>query len=260
MYWKFNLNPAIVKFGRFEIRWYGLMYVISMISAYLLMKYFIRKGSLILRLNQLDNLITYVFVGLLVGARFFYIVFYNFSYYLRNPIEVFAFWQGGLSFHGGLAGITFAVFLFARKNRLSLKNLGDHLVLCGSIGIFFGRLGNFINGELWGRITEVPWAIIFPDGGPLPRHPSQLYESFFEGFLMSIILFFILKNQKRPGTTMFSFLCLYPLFRFFIEFFREPDSQLGFIIYGLSMGQLLCLAMLTAGLIFFKTSRSGVKT
>jgi len=253
MHWTHNLDPAIFHLGSLEIRWYGLMYVISMISAYLFMKhYFIKKGTLRLQAKRLDDLITWIFFGLLIGARVFYILFYNISHYLSNPLEIFAFWHGGLSFHGGALGVAIATIMYTKRIKAPTLNVGDHLVFCGAIGIFLGRLGNFINGELYGRVSDVPWAMIFPEGGQLPRHPSQLYESFFEGFLMSIILFTVIKFQRRDGTALFCFFSLYSVFRFFIEFFRQPDSQLGFIVFGLSMGQLLCLGMLILTLGIWK--------
>jgi phosphatidylglycerol:prolipoprotein diacylglycerol transferase len=250
MYWKFDLDPALLHIGPLEIRWYGLMYVIDMIFGYVVMKYyFIRKKSVNLDVKDLDNLVTYLFVGMLVGARLFYILFYNFEFYSTKPLEIFAFWHGGLSFHGAIFGIAVSMYIFTKRNNYSILDIGDHLAFCGASGLFLGRIGNFINGELWGRVTKVPWAVIFPDGGPLPRHPSQLYESFFEGLVLATILFFTLKIQKYKGTTLFLFCALYSFFRFFIEFYREPDSQLGFITLGLSMGQLLCIAMFIVGCI-----------
>lgn len=254
VYWKFNLDPAIFRMGPIEIRWYGLMYVLGMVLTYLLMKhYFIKKGTLKLSNELLDSLITYIFIGMLLGARLFYIIFYNLPYYMDNPSEMIAFWHGGLSFHGAVVGISLAIYIFAIKNSLSFLNLMDHISFCAAIGVGFGRIGNFINGELWGRVTKVSWAVIFPNAGPLPRHPSQLYESFFEGFLLASILFFVLLKQKRAGSTYFMSILLYGVFRFFIEYFREPDAQLGTIFLGLSMGQLLCMAMVLVALICFKT-------
>ena len=256
MHWTHDLDPAIIHFGSLQIRWYGLMYVIGMMTSYVLLKnYFSRRKYLLVPPQKIDDLITWAFVGLLLGARIFYIIFYNPTFYLSNPLEIFAFWHGGLSFHGGAAGIAVAMYFFSRKLKVPMLNLGDHIAICGAIGIGLGRIGNFINGELWGRVTSVPWAIIFPDAGPDPRHPSQLYESFFEGFLMFFILIFIRKKQKSHGTTLFSFLGLYAIFRFFIEFFREPDMQLGFIVFNLSMGQLLCIVMLILAIVLWRISK-----
>jgi phosphatidylglycerol---prolipoprotein diacylglyceryl transferase len=256
MHWTHNLDPAIVHFGSIQIRWYGLMYVIGMVLSYLLLKnYFSKKGYLLVPREKIDDLITWSFVGLLLGARLFYIIFYNPKFYLSNPLEIFAFWHGGLSFHGGVAGIAVAMYFYAKKIKVPILNIGDHIAICGALGIGFGRIGNFINGELWGRVTTVPWAIIFPDAGKAPRHPSQLYESFFEGFLMFFILIFIRSKQKNHGTTLFSFLALYAIFRFFIEFVRQPDSQLGFIVFSLSMGQLLCIAMFVTAIFLWKINK-----
>lgn len=259
-HWTFNLDPNIFHIGSRGIRWYGMMYVLSMIISYIILKYhFIKKGLFKVPAKYLDNLITWTFVGMLLGSRTFYAIFYNFSYYKNHFWEIFAFWQGGLSFHGAVTGMAIGAAIYARRIKVPFLHIADHFCFCGAIGIFLGRIGNFINGELWGRVSYVPWAIIFPEGGPEPRHPSQLYESFFEGIVLSFILYFILKKQKHYGTTMFSFFSLYAVFRFFIEFYREPDAQLGFIFWGLSMGQILCAVMLIIILVIWKITRMRQK-
>lgn len=246
-----NISPEIIKIGPLSIRWYGLMYLIGFICSYLIVKREIKRRGLRVDRDFLENLYFYLILGLLVGARIGYVIFYNLPYYINHPLEVFAIWQGGMSFHGGLIGVIVAAFIFTKTRKFDFFTLTDMLVITAPIGIGLGRIGNFINGELYGRITDVPWAMVFPEGGPLPRHPSQLYEAALEGVLLFIILWFLKDKFTRSGIISSLFLILYGVFRFFVEFFREPDPQTGYILEIFTMGQILCMLMILFGLILF---------
>lgn len=223
------------------------MYLIGFATSYLLVKYQIKKKRIALSMKDIDSLYSFLILGLLIGARLGYVVFYNLSYYLKNPLEIFALWHGGMSFHGGLMGSIVAGILFCKKFRLDFWQLSDLVIVTAPIGLGLGRLGNFINGELYGKVTDVPWAMVFPGGGPLPRHPSQIYEFFSEGVLLFAILWILKDKGLRIGILFSLFLILYGLFRFFIEFFREPDQQLGFILGPFTMGQMLSSIMILLG-------------
>lgn len=244
-----NIDPEIVKIGPVSIRWYGLMYVIGFISSYLIVKREIKRRGLIVEKDFLENLYFYLILGLLIGARFGYVIIYNLPYYIKHPLEIFAIWHGGMSFHGGLIGVAVSAWLFTRAKRFDFLTLTDMLVLTAPLGLVFGRIGNFINGELYGRVTDVPWAMIFPDGGPLPRHPSQLYQAALEGIALFIILWILKDKFNRPGIISSLFLILYGAFRFFVEFFREPDPQIGYILGVFTMGQILSSIMIVSGSI-----------
>jgi phosphatidylglycerol:prolipoprotein diacylglycerol transferase len=252
-----KINPEIVRFGPFAIRWYGVMYLIGFASSYMLVRHQIRKKGLKLPKDFLDSLYSYVIVGLLLGARLGYVLFYDLPSYIRHPLEVFAVWHGGMSFHGGLIGCIIAGLLFCRKYKVSFWETADLAIVTAPIGLGLGRIGNFINGELYGRVTDVPWGMVFPGGGPLPRHPSQLYEFLLEGVVLFIVLWKLKDKGFRPGVLTSLFVILYGLFRFIVEFFRQPDVQLGFILGPFTMGQLLSSAMLIAGLLlfFYRSSR-----
>jgi phosphatidylglycerol:prolipoprotein diacylglycerol transferase len=243
-----KINPEIVRIGPFAVRWYGLMYLLGFAVSYLLVKYQIKKKSLQLPKDFLDSLYSYIILGLLLGARMGYVLFYDLPSYLRHPLEIFAVWHGGMSFHGGLIGCIIAGILFTRKFKVDFWKTADLVIVTAPIGLGLGRLGNFINGELYGRVSDVPWAMVFPSGGALPRHPSQLYEFFLEGVVLFIILWKLKDRDLRPGVLTALFLILYGIFRFFIEFFRQPDVQLGFILGPFTMGQLLSSAMILFGL------------
>jgi phosphatidylglycerol:prolipoprotein diacylglycerol transferase len=242
-----NINPEIIKIGPLSIRWYGLMYIIGFICSFLIVKSEIKRKGIRIEKDFLENLYFYLILGLLIGARLGYVIFYNLSYYIENPLHIFAIWQGGMSFHGGLIGVVISAWLFTRAKNFDFFTLTDMLVLTAPIGIGLGRIGNFINGELYGRVTDVPWAITFPEGGPLPRHPSQLYEAALEGLVLFAILWFFRDKFSRSGILSSLFLILYGIFRFFIEFFREPDPQIGYVLGIFTMGQILCLIMIFSG-------------
>jgi phosphatidylglycerol:prolipoprotein diacylglycerol transferase len=247
-----RINPDLFKIGPFHVRWYGLMYVLGFMASYFLIPRQERSRAIGLQGSRVDSLIFYVFVGLLTGARLGYILFYqyhNLADFLRHPIEIIAVWQGGMSFHGGLVGCVIAGWLFCRKNKMPFWAVADSVVVTAPIGLGLGRIGNFINGELFGRPSDVPWAMVFPLGGPMPRHPSQLYEALMEGAVLFVLLWVLRKRAFPDGMMIAFFLVFYGAFRFVIEFFREPDVHLGFILGPLTMGQLLSASMVLAGLV-----------
>lgn len=273
-YYIHNIDPILLDFGAIKIRWYGLMYVVGYFLGYLLLMRRFKQGLNILNSEGNQALITYIMVGMVIGARLMYVLVYDPTNYLQNPSEIFAIWHGGLSFHGAALGYIVATILFCHKYKLEFYHVMDNIVFGAAQGIIWGRIGNFINGELYGRMTDVPWAVIFPDGGGTPRHASQLYQAFAEGLCVLIILYGIqyferkkgyappdinsLKNDpknkkkiaiewKRTGVFCTSFLILYGVARFIIEFFREPDAQLGYFFGYFSMGQILCTLMIIAG-------------
>ncbi len=244
-----HIDPIALSLGPIKIHWYGLMYLLAFLSAWLLAKRRIHQSST-WTLEQLSDLFFYVALGVLLGGRIGYMLFYDFSNFLIKPWAVLQIWQGGMSFHGGLLGVVFALYLYGRKTQKKLLELTDFCAPLVPIGLATGRIGNFINGELWGRITHVPWAMIFPHADLHPRHPSQLYECFFEGIILFIILWIYSKKPKPTGAVSGLFSLLYGIVRFGLEFFRQPDPQLGFIAWGwLTMGQLLCLPLIIFGMI-----------
>lgn len=245
------IDPVIFSLGPLQVRWYGLMYVIGFIIGAQLIKVLAKQGYSKIAVEKIDSFITYLIVGMFLGARLTYVFVYNWEYYSQNLSEVFSVWQGGLSFHGALLGMILSMITFARMNKLNFFEVSDVLAVVGAPGLFFGRIGNFINGELWGRTTDVPWGIVFPDGGIYPRHPSQLYEAALEGVVLFCILWFGHKKFRYQGVASALFLTFYGVFRFIVEFFREPDAQLGFFFGGVTMGQMLCFIMIVAGGVMF---------
>jgi phosphatidylglycerol:prolipoprotein diacylglycerol transferase len=252
-----NIDPVIIKIGPLSIRWYGIMYLIGFSASYFLVRYQVKKKKIALNIKEIGSIYSFLISGLIIGARIGYIVFYNPGYYFENPLKIFALWHGGMSFHGGLIGSIVAGILFCRKSRLDFWQISDLVIVTAPIGLGLGRIGNFINGELFGRVTNVSWSMVFPEGGPLPRHPSQLYEFFLEGVLLFVILWALKDKGFRSGVLSSLFLILYGLFRFFVEFFREPDPQLGFILGPFTMGQILSAIMPSSGMaiLFLKIRR-----
>ena len=248
-----QISPDIFRLGPFRIRWYGVMYVVGYVVGYRIIKRRVARGLVRLSRSELDALIGYLVAGMLVGARIMYAVAYQPGHFLGDPLELFAIWHGGLSFHGALIGIAVAAMVFARVHRVAFWRLADTLAVASTPGLFFGRLGNFINGELYGRVTTVPWAMVFPtDPQQVPRHPSQLYEAVVEGLVLFLVLRAFERRATaqrwyRPGLVAGAFLCGYGAFRFLLEFTRQPDPQLSFVLGPFSMGQLLCAAMVVAG-------------
>ena len=246
-----NFDPVAFQIISFEIRWYSLAYILGIIIGWIFCKKIFIKN---LDINQkFDDYITYLIIGIIIGGRLGYVLFYNFNYYINNILDIFKIWQGGMSFHGGLLGIIIASILFAKKNNQDLFVYTDLVSLVAPIGIFFGRLANFINSELYGKVTEVPWAVTFVKVDNLSRHPSQLYEAFFEGIILFILLLYF-RNKNflaKPGLISGLFLIFYSVFRFCIEFFRVPDEQIGYLIFNLSMGQIISLVFIMIGTIVF---------
>lgn len=227
------------------------MYLLGFVAAYFVIRSELKRRGGPIPAENADDLLFYLILGLLIGGRLGYVLFYNLPAYLRAPWEIFAVWHGGMSFHGGLVGMLVCGLIFSRRRRAPFWVLADIGAMAAPIGLMLGRVGNFINGELFGRVTSVPWGVVFPGGGNVPRHPSQLYEAFLEGPLLFTLLWLLRKKTKRPGEILCVFLAFYGTARFCVEFFREPDPQLGFIVFGLSMGQLLCLCMLVgAGILW----------
>jgi phosphatidylglycerol:prolipoprotein diacylglycerol transferase len=246
-----NFDPVAFQIMSFEIRWYSLAYILGILIGWILCKKIFIKN---LDINQkFDDYITYIIIGIIIGGRVGYVLFYNFNYYINNIFDIFKIWQGGMSFHGGLLGIIVASILFAKKNNQDAFVYTDLVSLVAPIGIFFGRLANFINSELYGKVTEVPWAVTFVQVDNLSRHPSQLYEAFFEGIILFILLLYF-RNKNflaKPGLISGLFLIFYSVFRFCIEFFRVPDEQIGYLIFNLSMGQIISLVFIMIGTIVF---------
>ncbi len=227
------------------------MYLVGFAFAYLIIRSELRRKQGPVPVESADDLLFYLILGLLIGGRLGYVLFYNLGEYLWAPWEILAVWHGGMSFHGGLIGMIISGYVFARRRSASFLELADIGALSATPGLMVGRIGNFINGELFGRATNAPWGVVFPMGGELPRHPSQLYEALLEGGVLFCLLWFLRLRTKQPGELLAVFLVCYGLFRFLIEFVREPDPQLGFILQGLTMGQLLCLAMILTGIGLF---------
>ena len=247
-----DLDPVAFQMGWVVIRWYSLAYIFGLLGAWLLARKMSRVSKSVFTVLKIDDFLIWATVGIIVGGRLGYVLFYNLGYFLEFPAQIPALWQGGMSFHGGLVGVLVATLLFAKKKEISPLAMGDILVCVAPVGLFLGRLANFINGELYGRVSHaVPWVMIFPGGGEEPRHPSQLYEAFGEGLLLFVILnavwWLMPKYRERQGFMSGLFFVLYGAVRFILEFFREPDEHLGFIVQSLSMGQLLCIPMILFG-------------
>lgn len=245
------IDPVAIQLGPIAIRWYALAYLVGLLLGWRLVRRLVAGPGWRITPEQVDDLLFYMTLGIILGGRLGYVLFYNPGQYLAEPWRLVAVWQGGMSFHGGVIGVIVAAWLFARHHDVPLLDVTDAVALVGPIGLFLGRLANFVNGELWGRVTDRPWGVVFPTGGPLPRHPSQLYEAFLEGVVLLAILLAVHRRSVRPadaGLLGGVFLAGYAVFRFLVEFVREPDAQLGFLAFGLTMGQLLCLPMLLLGL------------
>ncbi len=250
-----NLDPVIFSLGPLQVRWYGMMYVVAYVIGAYLLRVLSQKELFRLAVDKIESLTTYLILGMFLGARLFYVFVYNYHDFLANPLDLFAVWKGGLSFHGAIIGMALAMILFSRKHQLSPIHLFDAVVTVGAQGLFFGRIGNFINGELYGRPTELPWGMIFQSGGPFPRHPSQLYEALSEGLILFAILWLGRKRLAIPGVQTAIFLMGYGVMRFIVEFFREADSQMGYYFGGIfTMGQILCFLMILAGAAFLAYS------
>lgn len=254
-----NIDPVAISLGPVKVHWYGLMYLIGFAAVWVLGKKRAEKPWSPIKPEAIDDLVFYGAMGVILGGRLGYILFYNFNQFLNDPLLIIRIWEGGMSFHGGLLGVFIAMWLYARKNQCKMLELTDFAGPMIPIGLFAGRIGNFINAELWGRTTDVAWGMVFPGGGPLPRHPSQLYEAFLEGFVLFLILW-IYSSRPRPYMSVTGMsLFFYGLFRFIVEFFRMPDAHLGFVaLHWMTMGQILSLPMIIIGamLIYFGYRKS----
>lgn len=247
-----NINPVAVSLGPLEIHWYGIMYLVGFLLAWLLARYRVVHYKLSFTKEQISDLIFYAAIGVIIGGRVGYMVFYDTQQLITNPLSLFKIWQGGMSFHGGLIGVLLAVIFFARKTNKSFCKVADFLAPLVPLGLCAGRIGNFINGELWGRVTTEPWGIVFPQAGNLPRHPSQLYEASLEGIGLFILVWWYASTPRLSGRVSAIFLMGYAICRFIIEFYREPDYQLGFIAFNwLTMGQLLSIPLFIGGLFLY---------
>jgi phosphatidylglycerol:prolipoprotein diacylglycerol transferase len=253
-----DMDPVLIHLGPFAIRWYALAYIGGIVLGWIYARALIKNeklwgGPAPISLVQLDDFILWVTIGIIVGGRTGYVLFYNLPFFAQHPAAIFMLWEGGMSFHGGFLGCVVAVMWFARRNGIPILSLGDVVTAVGPIGLFLGRLANFVNSELWGRVADpsLPWGVIFPNGGPLPRHPSQLYEAFLEGIVLFTVLAVMIRMGalKRPGLILGSFIAIYAMARITGELFREPDPQLGFLWGGLTMGMLLSVPMIVAGII-----------
>lgn len=245
------IDPVIFRIGPLELRWYGVMYLVGFVCGYFVIRSELRRRQGPVPQEAAEDLLFYLILGLLLGGRIGYVLFYNLESYLSAPWEIFFVWHGGMSFHGGLVGMVLSGYVFAKRHGAAFLELADIGALASPPGLMLGRLGNFINGELFGRVTDVPWGIVFPLGGDLPRHPSQLYEALLEGPVLFGLLWWLRLRTRFHGQILSAFLLLYGVFRFVAEFFREPDAQLGFIAFGLSMGQILCVVMILSGIGLF---------
>ncbi len=257
-----DIDPVAFSIGPLAIRWYALAYLAGIIGGWRLSMALARRDPTAPKPVYYDEWITWLVIGIVVGGRLGYVLFYNFGQYIDHPLEALKLWHGGMSFHGGLMGVIVAAILFTRKHKIPFFSFIDIIACVVPIGLGLGRLANFVNGELYGRETSSSWGIIFPRGGDAPRHPSQLYEAFAEGLVLLIIMLAMQRMPKireRKGFLSGAFLALYGVMRFFIEFFREPDMQVGFLYGGATMGQLLSLPMIAAGIaiIFWSGKRKN---
>jgi phosphatidylglycerol---prolipoprotein diacylglyceryl transferase len=250
------IDPVLIQVGPFAIRWYALAYIVGILLGWFYARTLIRSerpwgGPAPLTVADFDDFVLWVTLGIILGGRTGYVLFYNPAHFAAHPLEIFQLWQGGMSFHGGFAGCVVAVIAFAWKRGILILPLGDLVCAAAPIGLLLGRIANFINGELWGRTSDVSWAMVFPGGGPLPRHPSQLYEAALEGALLFAVLALLIRGGalKRPGTVLGAFALGYGLARSFCELFREPDPQLGFLWGGMTMGMLLSVPLIIAGVL-----------
>ncbi len=240
-----DIDPVALQIGPLAVRWYGLMYLFGFVGGFFVARWLARRRGFKVSNEQLAELVSHVAIGVVLGGRLGYVVFYNLPYYLAHPLQVVAFWEGGMSFHGGVLGAILAGGWYARRQRWPFYSAADCLFAAAPLGLGLGRLGNFINGELYGRPTDAPWGMVFPGAGPLPRHPSQLYEAFLEGAVLLAVLAWLGTRTRTGGVVTWTFIGGYGLVRFVVEFFREPDAHLG-LAWGLSRGQYLSLVMMAA--------------
>jgi phosphatidylglycerol:prolipoprotein diacylglycerol transferase len=253
------IDPVALQLGPFALRWYALAYIAGIVGGWWLAKRLCALSPVAATRDQVDDAVTWVTLGIILGGRLGYVLFYRPGYYVTAPWEALYVWHGGMSFHGGMLGVILAVLWFCRRNRVDPLVFGDRVAAVVPIGLFLGRLANFANGELWGRVSDVPWAMVFPHGGPEPRHPSQLYQAFLEGICLFVLLQILVRIpsvRQRPGMLAGVFLVGYGVARLVGELFRQPDAHLGFLVGGVTMGQLLSLPMIAAGAWLILRARS----
>jgi len=256
------IDPVLIQVGPLAIRWYALAYIFGILLGWLYARALIRNeklwgGPAPMTVVDFDDFVLWVTLGIILGGRFGYVLFYNPAHFAANPLEIFQLWHGGMSFHGGFAGCVAAVMLFAWQRGIPILSLGDLTCAVAPIGLTLGRIANFINGELWGRAADVPWAMVFPGAGPMPRHPSQLYEATLEGAVLLAVLALLIRAGalRRPGLILGAFSLGYGIARSFCEFFREPDAQLGFLWGGMTMGMLLSVPLMIAGIVLIWSAK-----
>lgn len=254
-----DIDPVIIALGPMKIHWYGVMYLLGFAAVFLLGKKRAERPYSVINPKEMEDLVFYGAMGVILGGRLGYILFYNFSRFIEDPMMIVRLWEGGMSFHGGMLGVFIAMWFFAKKHNCTMLQLTDHISPMVPIGLGAGRIGNFINAELWGRTTDVPWGMVFPNAGPLPRHPSQLYEALLEGLVLFLLLWIYTRKQRPDMAPTGLVLFLYGCFRFFVEFFRMPDAHIGYLALNwLTMGQILSLPMIIvgAGLFYYAHKKS----
>jgi phosphatidylglycerol:prolipoprotein diacylglycerol transferase len=256
-----NIDPVLIQIGPFVVRWYALAYIAGLILGWRYVRHLAKAPPQVASSNDVDDFLVWATVGVVLGGRLGYILFYNIAYYADHPLRALEIWRGGMSFHGGMLGVILAMILFCRRRHIPFLGFSDLIACATPIGLFLGRIANFINAELYGRSTSVPWGVIFPNGGPVPRHPSQLYQAFLEGMVLFIVLYLLWRSEwvrMRMGLLSGAFLLGYGIFRSIAELFREPDMHIGFLAFGTTMGQWLSLPMILFGafLIFRAKRRS----
>jgi phosphatidylglycerol---prolipoprotein diacylglyceryl transferase len=242
-----NIDPVFLRLGPIQLRWYGLMYMLSFIICFFVLRRYAKYRKLQLTTDDLYDFLFYIILGVMIGGRLGYVLFYDLGSYLKEPLSIFAIWQGGMSFHGGFVGMVLATYWICRRKKWNFWEIADLGAAAAPIGLGLGRIGNFINGELYGRPTTVPWAMIFPESGSMPRHPSQLYEAILEGLILFFILRWVYRKNFYRGTVFWALLAFYGLFRFLVEFVREPDAQIGLDLGPFTRGQELTFPMLVIG-------------
>jgi len=258
-----SIDPIILSLGFVDIRWYSLAYIFGFIIGSILVKYLNRKSLNVLSNDQIDSFFIWSIFGVIIGGRVGYVIFYQYSLFIEYPLYLFKIWEGGMSFHGGLIGIALSIYFFCKKYKIKFLYLSDLVAVVAPIGLFLGRMANFVNNELYGKITNYKFAIIYPEIDFQPRHPSQLYEAFFEGIVIFVILityFYKNKSNIAVGKITGLFILLYALFRFFIEYLREPDAHIGLLFNFISLGQILTIPLFFVGIIIFKYDDSKKRT
>ena len=254
-----SIDPVLIQVGPFAVRWYALAYLVGLLVAWRYVRWLAKRPPMAASEIEVDDFLVWATLGVVIGGRLGYALFYGSGYYLDNPLAILQVWRGGMSFHGGLLGVVVAGLLFVRRRGIRVLPFSDLVACAAPIGLFFGRIANFINGELFGRVTDVPWAVVFPRGGPDPRHPSQLYEAGLEGAVLFLILYVLWRREllrRRAGLLCGVFLTGYALSRVTVELFRQPDAHIGFLVAGTTMGQWLSAPMLALGLFLILRARS----